>query len=334
MTAAALVAGAATSASLPSLVGHGQAVALTPRLGAPATTRPESPRPESRPSETPTTLDPVGATLASAAKQHEVPANLTPSLAQAAHDVAEPFLDGCDDTYTDASVHHCVYGDPNGTKTIVLFGDSHAAMFEPGFDLVAKARHWRLVVLSKATCPPFLVPLFSPVLGREFSECDRWRDAAIARIAAEHPAAVVVTAARHYGLEYHFKVYSVAWDNGIAQVVRRLRRITPRVLVLSPAPRPPGDVPGCLSAHLDDIERCAIPFAWAVPLLGFLSEQKVAVAAGGEYVDITPWLCTATQCPAIVGNLLVYRDDNHITTSYSRWLSEPISRVLDAALAS
>jgi hypothetical protein len=144
-------------------------------------------------------------------------------------------------------------------------------------------------VLSKSTCPPFLVPVFSPVLGREFCECDRWREAALARIAAERPAAVVVTAARHYGLEYHFKVYSREWDEGITQLVRRLRRITTHVLVLSPAPRPPGDVPGCLSAHLDDIERCAIPFGWAVPLLGFLSERKVAIAAGGEYVDITPW---------------------------------------------
>jgi len=76
-----------------------------------------------------------------------------------------------------------------------------------------------------------------------------------------------------------------------------------------------------------------MPLDQAVPPLGFLTEQQAAVAGGGEYFDVTSWLCTATTCPPIVGNLLVYRDDNHITTKYSLWLAAPIARFLDATLS-
>ena len=328
-TLAALVGTAMIAASLPSLRGTGRAVALaTPKIEAPAARAVTAPL-----SATATTIPVVTAALLSATHAEDVPVNLSPSLGDAARDKAEPFLDGCDNTYTDVVVHRCVYGDPHGTKTIVIFGDSHAAMYQPGFDLVARLRHWRLIVLSKATCPPFSLPIFSPVLGRSFSECDEWRNAALARIAAEHPAVVILSSARHYGPEYHFRMYSPEWTNGISDVVRRLRTMTPHVVVFSPTPRPPGDVPGCLSAHLNNVGACAMPLDQAVPPLGFLTEQQAAVAGGGEYFDVTSWLCTATTCPPIVGNLLVYRDDNHITTKYSLWLAAPIARFLDATLS-
>jgi hypothetical protein len=327
-TLTALVGTAMIAASLPSLRGTGRAVALaTPRIEAPSAHAVIAPV-----SRTATTIPIVTAALQSATHAQDVPVNLSPSLGDAAHDKAEPFLDGCDNTYTDVTVHHCVYGDPTGTKTIILVGDSHAAMYQPGFDLVARLRHWRLIVLSKATCPPFTLSIFSPILGRSFTECDEWRNAALARIAAEHPAAVVLSAARHYGPEYHFQVYSPEWTNGITDVVQRLRTMTSHVVVFSPTPRPPGDVPGCLSAHLNDVGACARPVDQAVPPLGFLTEQEATVAGGGEYFDLTSWMCTATTCPPVVGNLLVYRDDNHITTTYARWLAAPIARFLDATL--
>ena len=43
--------------------------------------------------------------------------------------------------------------------------------------------------------------------------------------------------------------------------------------------------------------------------------------AGGTYVDVTPWVCTSVRCAVVVGNLLVCRDDNHLSTSYPTWLA-------------
>jgi hypothetical protein len=47
----------------------------------------------------------------------------------------------------------------------------------------------------------------------------------------------------------------------------------------------------------------------------------VAVDNGAEYLDISNWVCATEICPVISGNLLMYRDSNHITTTYAEWLT-------------
>jgi hypothetical protein len=47
-----------------------------------------------------------------------------------------------------------------------------------------------------------------------------------------------------------------------------------------------------------------------------------------QVIDTTPWFCTATVCPAVVGGTLVYRDTNHITSSYSQLLGGVLGKEL------
>jgi hypothetical protein len=56
-------------------------------------------------------------------------------------------------------------------------------------------------------------------------------------------------------------------------------------------------------------------------------------AAAGSYLDVSPYICTETTCAVVVGNLLVYRDDNHLTTTYTSWLRTALQPAIDAALA-
>jgi hypothetical protein len=53
------------------------------------------------------------------------------------------------------------------------------------------------------------------------------------------------------------------------------------------------------------------------------AEQVATTRAGGTYVLVSRWICTATSCPPVVGRLLVYRDDNHLSTGYPAWLAQP-----------
>ncbi len=54
--------------------------------------------------------------------------------------------------------------------------------------------------------------------------------------------------------------------------------------------------------------------------------------AGGSYLDVSPWICTRSTCAVVVGNLLVYRDDNHLSTSYPAWLAPLLALELDRAM--
>jgi peptidoglycan/LPS O-acetylase OafA/YrhL len=335
LTAITTLASAAVAGSLPAPRGHGAAAALA-RL--PSGSSHGTPLPGAAGSAAAARRRAVVATVeravASAVTQREVPSNLDPSLERAHADQARPFLDGCDDGWRDTGVVPCVYGDKRSATTAVLFGDSHAPQWFPALDPLARSRHWRLISLSKATCPPVEISIWSPVLGRHFHECDQWRAAALQRIRAERPAVVILGAARHYGPEYHFQVYGPAWISGLAQMVRRVRATGAQVLVLGPTPRPKGDVPDCLATHLRDAVTCTQPLSRAIDAAGVRAERAAVVRAGGAYVDVSPWTCTRATCAVIVGNLLVYRDDNHLSTSYPAWLAPVLSAELDRLVPS
>ncbi len=148
------------------------------------------------------------------------------------------------------------------------------------------------------------------------------------------PALVVVDAARHYGPEYGFQVYGAQWLSGLAQTVRQLRAGGARVLVFGPIAKPAGDVPDCLSTHLDDARACSVPTGAAINYLGSTAEALAVQKAGGDYVPTAPWVCTKDTCPVIAGNLLMYRDDNHLTATYAKWLEPVVAATLDAELKS
>jgi hypothetical protein len=292
----------------------------------------------------PTTVDPaaialiessraVAEQIAVAATVTDVPANLTPPLRTAHGNRARPFADGCFDGFADVAVHECVYGASPGSSTVVLFGDSHAAAWFPALEGVALARDQRLVVLAKATCPPLAAQVHSPNFGREYRECDEWRAAAIERIAAERPAHVVFAMNRAYGpgvraavLRRRVAARSARHDrdrDGARDAGRRAR----------PRAAPVHDVPDCLSEHLRSASECAARADDAFVTDGIAAERRATEESGAAYVDVRPWFCQGSACAVIVGNLLVYRDQNHITTDFATWLAPVLGASIDVAIA-
>ena len=265
--------------------------------------------------------------------ENDVPANLEPSLPDAEGDEPPVFVDGCLDSYTDASLQPCVFGDASSPTTVVLFGDSHAAMWFPALDAAANRFGWRLITWTKATCPPFPLPIISPVLGRTFTECDEWQQNVLDQIQAIHPALVVLGVARHYTNIYGFTPYSPVWLSGMGKEVAAIRSIGAEAMVIGPVPKPPFDVPGCLSAHLTSATACTVPAAIGLNASGIAAEQAVVTANGGTYLDTRPWFCTTTTCATMVDNLVVYRDDNHITQTYASFLAPAVEPALQRAMS-
>ncbi|MEI8081070.1 MAG: SGNH hydrolase domain-containing protein, partial [Actinomycetes bacterium] len=89
----------------------------------------------------------------------------------------------------------------------------------------------------------------------------------------------------------------------------------------------------CLSGYLDDVQACTPQRSAAVNESGIVAETAAAEASGGHYADTTDLFCTAARCPVIVGDTLVYVDDNHMTLEYARTLAPAIGALADRALA-
>jgi hypothetical protein len=274
------------------------------------------------------------AAVADGLRHRPVPRGLRPSLSQASADKALPFVDGCNLAFRDSVPPTCAYGDTSSPRRVVLFGDSHATQWWPALVDLSGQHHWRLESLTKATCPPMPLALRSPVLGRAFTECTDFRVAVLRRILRERPALVVLGSARHYNDEYGIRVYGQSWLTAWGTLVRDLVKNGIPVVAMGATPLANGDAPTCLLEHLGDIVGCAVPRPQALSAAGGAAERAVIEAAGGHYVDVGSWLCTRAACPAVIGDVLVHRDDNHLTPEVVRWLEPLLDRVVPSCLHS
>jgi peptidoglycan/LPS O-acetylase OafA/YrhL len=340
LTVAAISVCLACIGSLPALAGQGRAPVARLTAAPPAVqTRARTPSPPADPKapnpyirELAAATDQVQAAVARSVPVNTVPANLTPTIPDAAGDEPPVFVDGCMDSYLDSNLEPCQFGDQAASSSVVLFGDSHAGMWFPAVDDAANQLGLRLYTWTKATCPPLQLPIFSPVLGRNFVECDQWRQNVLGQIAQVHPSLVILGVARHYTDIYGFTPYSPQWLQGLDAMVTDIRRLGPQVLVIGPVPKPPFVVPDCLSIHLTSATACTTPLSVGINDPGMASEEATVTRAGGLYLDVQPWFCTSTTCAGMVDNLLVYRDDNHITATYAAYLGPAVTDELALAL--
>jgi peptidoglycan/LPS O-acetylase OafA/YrhL len=276
-----------------------------------------------------------GATLAqviAASRDLDVlPANLRPKLTSAGRDRASVWDNGChvDVPVTDAPTG-CVFGDPTSTTTVVLFGDSHAAQWFPALDLISRQKHWRLISLSKSSCSAADVPLWHDTLKRRYTECEAFHRSAIARITALKPALVVVGSSFNYRPANpepdEGKQWKQAWDRTFAE----LTATGSKVAALADTPYMGQSVPECLGKPENQKHATNCRRSLHSALRGPVQRQAfLSYAASGpiEIIDPVDWFCT-DACPAVVGNTLVYRDSNHMTTSYSTAIAPLLSAAL------
>ncbi|MEQ1872579.1 MAG: SGNH hydrolase domain-containing protein [Ilumatobacteraceae bacterium] len=279
-------------------------------------------------------LDVVGAALLEA-----VPDG-TP-VASAAGDESPLYRNGCHHSWSAITPRDdCVFGDTTSDVVIVVTGDSHATAWFGAFDDAGKANHWKIVVVDKAGCPTADVSVYLSISPDRYDEpytaCDRWRRRALAYIALLEPDLVVFPMLSRRAVVGHSKASSLTeWGKGLGRSLDAVRGPGTKLLVIGDDPKTTvGNIPNCVMRHLDAVAACSTPRAAAV------FDDRLAVIAeaarthDATFVDPSNWFCTEDVCPAVIGNLVVYRDENHITDSFARYRAPQIADAIRFALAS
>jgi len=259
------------------------------------------------------------AMLDAAAATEVAPSNLRPSLGQAYKDKPPIYDDGCilrDGTVTPKD---CVYGALNSAVTVVLFGDSHAAQWFTAMNAAALDQGWRLMVFTKMGCPTAEIAITNQVRS---PECGPWREKVIERIGQLQPDLVVMSAYRYRGSD------DAIWKRGLDTTMTKLRPAARRVLLLGDTPTPRLDVPSCVAGHLRNVQVCMSTRADAIRPGRLTAEYEVAQAHDADFVTTYDWLCTVQWCPVVIGDVLVYRDDSHITTTAAGLLTPYVEATL------
>jgi peptidoglycan/LPS O-acetylase OafA/YrhL len=335
-----LVSAVATSSPPPADVSAGAvSTTSTPAAGASTSTPPTSTTPtvvrvptaDASHDNPPALAALVAANqplLAEGVLATKVPSNLSPSLARARKDLPQVYDNGCILDLGVSKPKNCVYGDPNGAVTVVLFGDSHAAEWMPALHDVAVQHGWRLIVHAKKACPSAEIPTEKDP---NRTDCAPWRAAVIEEIAQLHPDLVVMSS-------YRYKQVGAAagrdpdavWQEGIDLTVSKVRPLTSHLLLLGDSATPLEDVPSCLAGNVTNVARCMNTRDAAVRPGRLAVEREVAAKYGADFIPTSDWMCTDSACPVIVGNVLMYRDNSHITATASKFLAPYV----DAALTS
>jgi hypothetical protein len=267
-----------------------------------------------------------------------VPSNIDPPLTAAGQDWVgqgggslQSFYPCTDVPNYEEEFSVCVGGYTAGRHLMVIYGDSHIIMWYPAFAAIARAEHWRLVMLNFVFCPPTLLQVANSQGTGPDTACDKYHRWAIAAINHLHPNLLVVSQNDLYGTPPshgqpgHF--FSIAqWQTGLTKLLNDITAPGVRKVVLGNIPTLTQSGPTCLAAHPNDAQTCSTSVGVATP--GFnVAERAAAAASGSQYVDTIPWFCSRI-CTAIIDHYCVYLNLFHVSSSYAQYLEVVLGRSL------
>ncbi|HVT42231.1 MAG TPA: SGNH hydrolase domain-containing protein [Acidimicrobiales bacterium] len=314
-------------------IGAVLAVAVVALCGTTATAGASKPTAQKAP-KVATTADVLKA-VAAATAITTLPAKPDPPLKESAADHALIEIDqhGCDPAFNSSTTGKCLFGDPKGKKTIVLYGDSHAGMWFPAFDTLAKANHWKLVLLMKAVCPAVDLSFWYWPNDSAYPSCDAWHQYATARINKIDPAVVVLTSWWHgVGIVPNGVAPTDGeWELGLEQALSSITSPGTKKVVLGDIAYLNQTGPDCLAAHTTDVQSCTTPASDAVQTDHEQALQTAAQATGATYISVIPWLCTSV-CTAVVGNYDIYADASEITNQYVDYLEGALAAAMQPVM--
>ena len=221
--------------------------------------------------------------------------------------------DDCHVNYGETKSGYCTYGDTKSNRTLVLYGDSHAAQWFPALEQIALERGYKLISLTKSACPAVDAPREDQGAFKNV-HCEKWRQNSIARIKSIHPDAVITSSFQYFTPPSGFPSKSRWWDDGQRRLLSELRGSSNHLIYISDTPRPLRDIPNCLASR--DSHTC-----------DSTEKTRNVIINGFEKIDPTPWLCTS-YCPAIKDGYVAYRDASHISVAASLALKPELEKAL------
>lgn len=259
-----------------------------------------------------------------------------PLASKAVNDVPESYADGCMSSATAewiVKTKQCVYGNPNSDKLAVLFGDSHAAHWLGAADAAAKRENFRLEVRIKTFCTPVRIERWDASRGKVYTECQAWKKRVIEDLQERKPD-VIFWAARSSGSisvvqdgkQVPTEQAKPLWQESLRKMMRTLTATGAKVVAIADTPFAPYVMPSCVSDDPEHPQLCDFPQSKAS-----LTKYDLPVLRsipGIQVVDFTDRFCMDGVCPAVIDGVFVYRDQGHITNTFSKTFAADFAMML------
>lgn len=258
-----------------------------------------------------------------------VPDNLTPSLQSARYDTGLVYDNDCHVYYDTEVKTDCIFGDPSGTVTVALFGDSHAAQWFPALDVIARENGWRLLSLTQGGCPFIDVITYNATDNIDLTYCRPWRESVNQYLREQNVSVVFLS--QYYRLRAASDRKAIApsaYEELLPGLLDTLRADDIEPVVIADTPYFEREIPGCIAENRSRLDRCAP--GDAAPELAEVEEtiRRIVEDRRVGFIEPRRWLCVEGYCPPVVGNLLVYRDQSHLSATIVEWLAPVLASVV------
>lgn len=250
--------------------------------------------------------------------------------AAAETDKSNAYRDGCWSNIPFDKRPTCTYGD--GKTQVALIGNSHAGHWLPALERLAEERGWTITTFLISRCAVSTERQTFDT--EEKSEaCRDYTDWTLDQTTSGKFDAVITSERQSVRLQ------NQSWEetesNGPKGYERPLKAWANAgldVLVIRDTPFPGSanlDIPDCIGAHETNLGQCEgspRSWYWMDPLAEAASNFK---DGNVHVVEPEPWICPGGTCRPVIGGVITYFDDSHITATYSRTLAPLLGKAID-----
>ncbi|AOT05246.1 acyltransferase family protein [Arthrobacter sp. U41] len=190
------------------------------------------------------------------------------------------------------------------TKRIVVLGDSHAQQYMAALGPIARSHGWEVVALLKGNCR------FGGESPDRDSGCNAFNKAS-AQYVMDHKPDAVFTVASLTHVDAPFETEVPHYLEGI----QPFTEAGIEVVGIRDNPRFSMNMPECVQKNGPEAPKCQVPLQESLAASSPLDAYRGKMP-GLYLMDLSDFICAGGTCPAVVGNVYVYKDDNHLTKTY------------------
>ncbi|WP_104092160.1 acyltransferase family protein [Arthrobacter sp. GMC3] len=217
---------------------------------------------------------------------------------------------------TEEDTSRCTNGNISGTKSIVALGSSHSYVLSTPVIEIAAKNNWQLSTITKGGCP----------LGDDPSDgisegCIEFNKSVLEEVLAMKPDLVLTSSTRTDARPG----YVERLDSGWVREVQKLNEAGIEVLAVRDTPRTLTPVPQCMEESPADYTGCGALRDEIYPEIS-PTDAVAPSLPGTKFLDFSSFFCPDTSCPAVIGNVIVYKDDNHVTRTFMETLTPIFER--------
>lgn len=237
-------------------------------------------------------------------------------------------------------------GDRAGVPHVALVGDSHARMYLPALVWLADRGKITLDTYLKGSCAWSTAPPVRGTIGTTYQKtftksCATWRKKLGARL-VKNPGeydAVITSASRGTRVLYPASANTTREKRAFRRdgAARAWKPVLARgipVFVIRDSPMPGTPTKACLLGKgKSNPARCAFSKASGTKTYDPLPGAVERSSSKAHLVDLTWRFCTSTTCPVVIGGANVYRDDHHVSVTYTKTLAPYIWRQISSFIA-